>query len=162
LSRVIFSSRAPVAITRDDQPQISDTITEIFSDMLHIALNEREPSRDVACDVSGCVHVSGPHEFVLTVEANTAFVQRAAMALLETDTRLEDAAIPEAFAELVNIVAGNLTGVFESAHFTRPVVANGAAIVVPNASRTLRGAFEDDAGGVIAYSVYPAISTWDE
>jgi hypothetical protein len=158
----VFSSRAPVEISLDARAQISDTISEIFSDMLHIALSERDPSRDVGCDVSGCVHVWGPHEFVLTLDANTAFVQRAAMALLETNMALDEGAIPEAFAELVNIVAGNLTGMFESAHFTRPVVANGAAILVPNGRRTLRGVFEDDAGGVLAYSVFPAVSTWDE
>jgi hypothetical protein len=42
------------------------------------------------------------------------------------------------------------------------VVAKGTSISVPNGRRTLRGVFEDDAGGVLAYGVFPDVSTWDE
>jgi hypothetical protein len=141
----------------DNQESVSATITSMFTDVLNISLQEC-PDDGVSVDFSGCVHVWGSYDLVMTLEVNDSLAQRAAMALLETDQPLDTADVPEAFAELINIIAGNLTGMLEDAHFTRPVVSHGATILVPNARRTMRGVFQDDAGGFLTYEVFPGVS----
>jgi hypothetical protein len=145
----------------DNQESVSATITSMFSDVLGIALEDC-PNDAVSTDFSGCVHVWGSYDLVMTLEVNDALAQRAAMALLETNQPLDTADLPEAFAELINIIAGNLTGMLENAHFTRPVISRGAPILVPNAHRTMRGLFQDDAGGYLTYEVFPGVSFKDE
>jgi chemotaxis phosphatase CheX-like protein len=145
----------------DNREAVSGTITSMFTDVLHIALSECA-DEGVRADLSGCVHVWGSYDLVLTLEVNDSLAQRAAMALLETDAPLDSADVPEAFAELINIIAGNLTGMLEDAHFTRPVIARGATILVPNARRTMRGVFQDEAGGFLTYEVFPGVSFRDE
>jgi CheY-specific phosphatase CheX len=145
----------------DNRESVSGTITSMFTDVLHIDLQEW-PDEDVPSDFSGCVHVWGSYDLVMTLEVNDSLAQRAAMAMLETDQPLDTADVPEAFAELINIIAGNLTGMLENAHFTRPVITHGATILVPNARRTMRGVFHDEAGGFLTYEVYPGVSFKDE
>jgi len=115
--------------------------------VLNIPLEEHDAGDALAPDISGCVHISGPRDLVLTLHANAALAERAALALLESDEPLQAADLPETFAELLNVIAGNLTGMLEDARFTRPVVACGSPIAVPNARGLMRVDFHDDAAG---------------
>jgi len=142
----------------ENQEDVSQVITSMFRDMFNIELSERPGDSEPALDFSGCVHIAGSINLVFTLDVNDALAQRAAMALLETDQPLEAADIPEAFAELINIIAGNLTGMLEDVQFTRPVVVHGGVMQVPNARRTMRGVFQDDAGGALAYGIFPGIA----
>lgn len=138
----------------NSQFDISDTLTNMFGDAMQIPLHSvtEEPAE---MPYSGCVHVSGSQNWVLTLDSSRDLAERAAQALLESDDPPSEDELPEIYAELLNVVAGNLSGMEDEAHFTRPVVSTSGPIVVPNARPLFEGKFRDDRGGWLAFAVFP-------
>lgn len=135
--------------------EIGETVSNIFTHTLNLPLiGVANSSHKV--DISGCVHITGAENLILLIEADRQFSRRAAAAFLEVDGPVEEADIPEVFGEIVNVIAGNLTGMLEHAHFTLPVVAVGP-LLVPNVTPTSRDSFQDEQGGTLSLVFYPGV-----
>lgn len=135
--------------------EIGETISNIFTHTLKFPL-ESGGNIEHSVDISGCVHITGAENIILLIEANRQFSERAASAFLEINEPVEPGDVPEIFGEIVNVIAGNLTGMFDDAHFTLPVVTLGS-LLIPNAVASSRDTFRDEQGGLLSLVIYPGV-----
>lgn len=135
--------------------EIGETVSNIFTYTLNLPLSRTETGKH-SVDISGCVHITGVENLILLIEADQQFLQRAAAAFLEIDEPVDPADIPEIFGEIVNVIAGNLTGMLEHAHFTLPVVAMGP-LLIPNVSPSSRDSFREADGGTLSLVFFPGV-----
>ena len=134
---------------------LRETVCSLFSQTLGFDLSDDAGSRKPAW-LYGCVHIIGAENLVLMIGVNDALARRSARAFLESNEDVGDGELPEVFGELVNIVAGNLTGMMGEAHFTLPIVSR-APMQVPNVEASHREHFRDDSAGTLDVELYAGV-----
>jgi hypothetical protein len=127
------------------------------TDMVHAA--------DARADLSASVHVRGEWSKIIVVSGSAAFADGLAGWFLGLPAAaVTEADRLEAFAELANIVAGNLKGGFPGpTQLSAPVVARGGEMTVPTATAAVRRCYmrhgaEDEQ---LALALYADIAATD-
>jgi CheY-specific phosphatase CheX len=106
-------------------------------------------------DVCSCVHILGGYSGVLVATAGHGFARTVATVLLECpEDALTESDTVDAMAELANILAGNVKGMFEVPSFLTVPTVSRAPIELPGAKSTARCTFADSRGGTLRVELF--------
>lgn len=144
------------------EADLEESVLAMFSDLLGSPLQTSPARRPAAARVfvSACVYLTGNPAAVVVVSATEEIARALSCQLLEIAPEdLGACDVPETFAELANIIGGNVKGMFESqCHLSVPAVAL-AQVALPTSPVVTACQFTASEGGNLTVAVHENIGS---